>query len=134
MVCLVYRRGGFIPYFAGDAFTAIFPKTDYSRPWQIIHAAQELRSFYNKKEVWNTKYGQFNIGVKIGLSVGEVEWGIVGGDYKAFYFRGEAIDNCAQSEHCAQQQDIIIDTPLFELLPSIKEHFKLIADKFYNGV
>ncbi|MDV7399444.1 hypothetical protein RZS08_48980, partial [Arthrospira platensis SPKY1] len=26
LVRLVYQRGGIIPYFAGDAFTAIFPK------------------------------------------------------------------------------------------------------------
>ena len=132
MVCLVYRRGGFIPYFAGDAFTAIFPKTAQSQAWEIIHAAQELRSFFNKKEVWNTRYGSFKIGVKIGLSVGQVEWGIIGDDYKAFYFRGDAIDNCAQSEHCAQQQEIIIDTPLFQQLPFIKDNFKPAAVNFYK--
>ncbi len=132
MVCLVYRRGGFIPYFAGDAFTAIFPKTDESQAWEIVHAAQELRSFFNKKEIWNTKYGKFKIGVKIGLSVGQVEWGIIGDDHKAFYFRGEAIDNCAQSEHCALQQEIIIDKSLFKQLPFMKDHFKSTAVNFYK--
>ncbi len=132
MVRLVYRRGGFIPYFAGDAFTAIFPKTEENEAWEIVHAAQELRSFFNKKEVWNTRYGKFKIGVKIGLSVGQVEWGIIGEEYKAFYFRGEAIDNCAQSEHGALQQEIIIDTPLFEQLSFMKDHFQSAAVNFYK--
>ena len=132
MVRLVYERGGFIPYFAGDAFTAIFPKSTTIQPWEIIHTAQQLRHFFNEKEVWNTRYGSFKIGVKIGLSFGEVKWGILGNDHKSYYFRGEAIDNCAKSEHNALQQDIIIDTHLFQQISSIQDHFEEIKVGFYR--
>ena len=132
MVRLVYSRGGFIPYFAGDAFTAIFPKHKKTQPWEIILTAQRLRDLFNKKEVWRTRYGEFKIDIKIGLSCGAVEWGIVGDDYKSYYFRGEAIDNCAASEHLARQQDIIIDSPLLEELSGIKKHFEKLGDGFYR--
>ena len=49
MVSLVYRKNGFIPYFAGDAFTAIFPKNEVRHPWEIILTAQELRNLFDIK-------------------------------------------------------------------------------------
>jgi len=65
MVSLVYRKNGFIPYFAGDAFTAIFPKNEVRHPWEIILTAQELRDLFDKKETWKTRYGDFEIRIKI---------------------------------------------------------------------
>ena len=51
----------------------------------------------------------FEIGIKVGLSYGQVDWGIVGREHKAFYFRGKAIDNCAGCEHYAESGDIVFD-------------------------
>ena len=96
LVRLVYARGGFIPYFAGDAFTAIFPKSGNIQAWEIILAAQRIRDLFQEKEVWQTRYGDFQIGVKVGISVGNVEWGIIGKNQKSFYFRGAGIDQCVQ--------------------------------------
>jgi tetratricopeptide (TPR) repeat protein/class 3 adenylate cyclase len=135
MVSLVYRRNGFIPYFAGDAFTAIFPKKEMRHPWEIILTAQELRDFFNKKEVWETRFGAFEIRIKIGLACGNVEWGIVGEEtHKSYYFRGDAIDDCAASEHYAQQQDIILSNHLQKELTIANGHFKPIANGFYKLV
>ncbi|MEO1712225.1 MAG: tetratricopeptide repeat protein, partial [Bacteroidota bacterium] len=55
--------------------------------------------------------------LKIGLSFGEVNWGIVGGEHKAFYFRGPAIDQCSESQIRASQQEIILDRALRNCLP-----------------
>ncbi len=132
-VRLVYRRKGFIPYFAGDAFTAIFPRNKVRHPWELILTAQKLRNLFHKKEAWQTSYGEFKISIKIGLACGNVEWGIVGDEnHKSFYFRGNAIDNCAQSEHYARQQEIVIDHRLQEELASANGHFETIGDGFYR--
>ncbi len=110
MVSLVYNKKGFIPYFAGDAFTAIFPiENAVITPKTFLQTAQQMRDLFAEGGLRKTQFGDFQIGIKIGLSIGEVEWGIVGDTHKSFYFRGPAIDNCAECEHHAQEQDIIFD-------------------------
>jgi len=116
LVSLVYTRGGFIPYFAGDAFTAVFPKRDGKNdPLHLIHSAAAVRNLFSQREF---KFGEFTIGLKIGLSVGPVEWGIVGNHYKSYYFRGKPIDSCAECQTLARNQDIVMDEDLrWELQP-----------------
>ena len=124
MVRVVYSKKGFIPYFAGDAFTAIFPKEDTGGSADfLLDAAQQIRELFSKEGLKKTRFGDFQIGIKIGLSEGQVEWGIVGEDFKTFYFRGPAIDDCANSEHRAKGQDIIFDD---KILPSFQHTPKYI--------
>jgi len=135
MVSLVYRKNGFIPYFAGDAFTAIFPKDEVRHPWEIILTAQALRDLFDEKETWETRYGAFDIRIKIGLACGKVEWGIVGEKlHKSFYFRGDGIDTCAQSEHYANEQEIIVANNLHNELASSNGHFTLEHEGFFKLV
>ena len=50
MVRLVYSQKGFIPYFAGDAFTAIFPIEDTEvTAASLINAAEQLRYLFMRK-------------------------------------------------------------------------------------
>jgi predicted ATPase/class 3 adenylate cyclase len=108
----VYRRGGFIPYFAGDAFVAIFPEEQAdTNPLALIDAAQSVRDLFQEREY---KFNNFTIGLKIGLAFGQVQWGIVGQPDKAYYFRGPAIDNCNFCQTIARNQQIIIDEALQE--------------------
>ncbi len=117
MVELVYGQHGFIPYFAGDAFTAIFPaQADSFEARHLLFTAQLLRDMYTKEGIRKTRFGDFQIGIKIGLSFGEVEWGIVGDRHHSFYFRGSGIDGCAESEHHASEQEIVIDERLYQQL------------------
>ncbi|MEM6320058.1 MAG: tetratricopeptide repeat protein [Bacteroidota bacterium] len=135
MVELVYRKKGFIPYFAGDAFTAIFPKEQVRHPWEIILTAQALRDLFDATTQWNTRYGVFDIQVKIGLACGEVEWGIVGDEaHKSYYFRGNGVEDCAQSEHFAQDQQIVVAENLHRELASANGHFSGIEEGFYRLV
>lgn len=105
LVHQVYAHGGFIPYFAGDAFTAIFPDEDDTTVASFMEAALQVQAFF---ETHAYQFGGFNIGVKIGLSVGNVEWGIVGQNAHAFYFRGGPIDNAAVGQDLAKNQPYII--------------------------
>lgn len=115
LVALVYQRGGFIPYFAGDAFTAIFPKRkDAAYIHDFLLTADEISRLVSSP---NFRFEEFRIGMKIGLSFGAVEWGIVGSDTQSYYFRGPAIDRCAESQMHASFGEIVLDNHLREELP-----------------
>jgi len=115
----VYRCGGFITGFAGDAFTAIFPGNDLVCP---LAASSEIQRIFRSRPSHETPYGSFAVSAKIGISYGEVEWGIPGTDYhRAFFFRGPAIDGCAAAEHHACAGDIVMD----EMAMGIAGHIPL---------
>lgn len=116
MVQLVHQRGGMIPHFAGDAFTAIFPVEGEGvlSAVDFLHTARDVRDIFKSKDF---RFEDFQIGIKLGLSVGEVEWGIVGNKRKSFYFRGPAIDACAENQMRASEQEIVLDGRLKIMLP-----------------
>ncbi|MEL7021217.1 MAG: adenylate/guanylate cyclase domain-containing protein, partial [Bacteroidota bacterium] len=116
LVKLVYEQGGIIPYFAGDSFTAIFRASEeVITVARFLQTAQQIRQFFQKNEF---VFENFVIGIKIGLSYGEVKWGIIGEEHLAFYFRGAAIQQAADSQIKAKTQEIVIDHSLHQLLPA----------------
>jgi tetratricopeptide (TPR) repeat protein len=134
----VHDRGGLIPLFAGDAFTAIFPH-DEAEPGESVpgsladpalaaslNAVQTAISIQNRfapegpGRVSTTPYGDFAIRVKVGLSYGIVRWGIPGDSGRhSYYFRGPGVDGCARAEQQAAQGQIVVDETL---LPRIREY------------
>ncbi|RMG80407.1 MAG: adenylate/guanylate cyclase domain-containing protein, partial [Bacteroidetes bacterium] len=102
MVRLVYAGGGEIPYFAGDAFTAVFPAARQTATGVIENAAGQLASLRQVSE----QFEEVEIKAKIGLSFGQVEWGIVGTQNLAFYFRGDAVEGCSEAQKRAIENDI----------------------------
>jgi len=128
MVRLVYRRGGFIPYYAGDAFTAIFEEGDIDIE-EFLEIAKRLRARTNGEEI---EFHGFKIRTKIGLAFGDIEWGIVGGENKTFYFRGEAINGSADAQKDAEQQQIIMDAALAKMINNEKvELFPTAEPNFF---
>jgi class 3 adenylate cyclase len=122
LVHQVYSRGGLIPLFAGDGFTAIFHKPDArpGAPLQALHTAFAIQHFLSPQgqdRVFTTRYGNFSLGVRIGLSFGRVQWGIPGdaGRY-TFYFRGPAVDGCARAQRQAGQGEIVADGAILPLI------------------
>ena len=114
LISIIYKNGGFISTFAGDAFTAIFPLGDIAKTCKV---ALDIQKYFIENPIKKTALGEFNLSIKQGISYGRVDWGIVGGeDYKSFYFRGEAIDGCAISEHHSDKGEIIIDSRILEQL------------------
>lgn len=112
LVHLVYERGGFIPYFAGDAFTAIFPeKESGTNAYDLVRTAARARDLFRQRE---NRFGKYTIGIKFGLSYGTVEWGIVGKKHHSFYFRGDCIDRCAWCQTLARDQHIVVDDVIRE--------------------
>jgi class 3 adenylate cyclase/Tfp pilus assembly protein PilF len=137
MVELVYRNDGFIPYFAGDAFTAVFPKNEtIITSNSLINTAQQISDLFAVQNAEGSVLNEFKIGIKIGLSYGKVEWGIVGKAHKTFYFRGSAIDDCAECQHHAEGGDIILDEKLRSMLDVEKYAYKVqyLEGEFYRLV
>ncbi len=122
LVSLMYARGGFIPYFAGDAFTAVIPADHEDVAVEdVIYTALMAREMFSRRAF---QFSNFTISVKFGLSYGMVEWGIVGvKDHHSFYFRGAAIDDCATCQTYAGGQEIVVDNCIREKL--LKEVFPL---------
>ena len=83
----VYKRGGFVSIFAGDAFTAIFPLRNESIPLDelvlhVLACTQEIQPIFRRDEI----LGQFPLQFKVGVSQGNVNWGIVGKTEKTLLF------------------------------------------------
>jgi class 3 adenylate cyclase len=107
MVEKVYAHGGFIPYFAGDAFTGVFMEGESGMDArQLIQLSVALHA---QLKAAASEFGEFRINIKTGLSAGPVEWGIVGQEHKSFYFRGASIYACANSQQKATKDQIILD-------------------------
>ena len=54
---------------------------------------------------------------------GEVDWGIVGGEDQtlhAYYFGGKAIEECANAERQAGENELVVNEPVKDRLESIK--------------
>ena len=114
---ILYERGGFIPFFAGDAFIAIFPfnDKDFGREdahLQALKTAVAIQDYVSQDGVHRlieTKHGTFGFGVTIGLAFGNIQWGIPGlPNQRTFYFRGNAINGCADAQTKADTGQIVL--------------------------
>ncbi|HNB50289.1 MAG TPA: tetratricopeptide repeat protein [Anaerolineales bacterium] len=113
----VYAHGGFITGFAGDAFTAVFPWTQEMVLVEAVRAAGEIRQAIIHQSHQTTPLGQFMLEGRVGMSVGEVEWGIVGpGAHMQYFFRGPAIEGCGKAEAQAVGGQVVVDARLGEML------------------
>lgn len=113
MVKKVYSTGGEIPHFAGDAFTAVFKGNQTEK---VAALANEICDNFKENDTFETKFGHFQMNLRIGLSFGELSWGIIGETHKTFYFRGNAIDQAAKSQQKAEPQEVVRDDDFTKML------------------
>jgi Adenylate and Guanylate cyclase catalytic domain len=143
-VRLTYQNGGFIPYFAGDSFTAIFPVTDHpddDAGIRVIGSAMAALEHFEKEKESGGSLSTYEIGIKIGLSYGRIDWGIVGDKRKAYYFRGTPIDNSGMAQSKAGNLQMVGDTAFLqrfspEILPvKTIEHdwHQLLPSKYFQS-
>ena len=124
----IYKdKKGFISTFAGDAFTAIFQNENNDNIIEGVNnlflSAKSIIKVFKDLGLRKTKFGDFNLNVKIGLSIGNVEWRIIKSDYQnSYFFKGEAINNCANSEHNCSQGEIIFDKLIYKIIKN-KEYY-----------
>lgn len=108
LVDIVYKHRGIIPYFAGDAFIAIFHKDQKLHEGAAVQVALEISAFFTQLTP------SIGIGFRIGIANGLVEWGIVGNFPKSYYFRGIAITNATECQKQAEVNKITIH-PAFDI-------------------
>jgi tetratricopeptide (TPR) repeat protein/class 3 adenylate cyclase len=135
LVGIVYDRGGFIPYFAGDAFTAIFPEKGQGGARALLATAEAVRQALLGGSTHRVGKDTYKLHAKIGLSQGKVEWGIIGKTApKAFYFKGEAIEQCAHCQMVADKGEIIADMAIVAATASTKVWFQKKSEQFFSLV
>ncbi|OPL18344.1 MAG: hypothetical protein AVO35_05730 [Candidatus Aegiribacteria sp. MLS_C] len=132
----IYRHGGFVSSFAGDAFTSIFP-SDSARLLDSLSAAIRLRDRLRKEGVQITKFGSFDLSVRISLSFGDVSWGIIPHEAQStFHFGGNAIVKCTEYAmmHAATGEVVLDGSVVSELegtsgvtLESTSEGYRLLS-------
>jgi predicted ATPase/class 3 adenylate cyclase len=113
----VHAHGGFIASMAGDAFTALFPQD--AAGVHALAAACEARQHFTANARQDTPYGSFIMQAKMGLSSGNVNWGIVSsrdGRRSVYYFHGAAVDGCTKAQHQAEPGEIILDASLYSIV------------------
>ncbi|NJB87061.1 tetratricopeptide (TPR) repeat protein/class 3 adenylate cyclase [Lewinella marina] len=115
LVSLAYSAGGFIPYFAGDAFTAIFPlPLDGRHAMHLLRTAERARQLFRNR---GKEFGNhYTFGIKAGIAAGTVSYGIVGKGLRAFYFRGPAIDGASNCQSLAGDQEIVVNSYVQSLI------------------
>ncbi len=92
-VQIIYDFGAFIPYFAGDAYTIIFPSENSNNTEEVVQLCRELRSQLHENE----KLPKDKLGIKISLDYGDVHWLIDGEEDSKFYlFYGPLINQTAE--------------------------------------
>ena len=106
----IYENGGFISTYSGDAFTAIFRNIGNVTDQGIIRSADFISRHLNVHTDIATKLGNFAVGAGIGLSFGDVDWGIFGRSGRnTYWFKGEALKGCIESEKLAGDSEIVVD-------------------------
>jgi len=118
VITTIYAQGGFICGFAGDAFTAIF---DEQAAEAALTAAVHIRTLFQANALQHTPVGDFELAVKLGLAAGEMEAGLFGPEtHRAYYFRGAAIDLCAQAEHYCEKGEIVLTAALMHKVAQLE--------------
>ncbi len=111
-ISTIYDNNGFISTFAGDAFTSIFP-VNKSNIQAAFSSAGYIQNIFKEAGTQKTKFGEFKLKIKIGLSYGDIEWRIILTPQKyGYYFRGEAINNASFCEKSCQAGEVVIDEKL----------------------
>ena len=127
----IYAAGGFVSVFAGDAVSAIFSYDEKTAAdisiINSVRCAFEIKKIFEASGTQKTKFGVFDLTVKIGMSCGEVEWRVVENDIRnSYYFRGAPVSACAVCEHHCAPGEIVVDGYLFaELGAKINAREKL---------
>lgn len=122
----VYQNSGFIANFAGDAFNAVFINTNHDKTATVLktlETAVKIKNLFLKNPIAKTKFGSFELAVKIGISYGNTASQIIFSNHKnASFFFGESIDNAAGCEKYSQKNEITADKTI---LKNHKEKFFL---------
>ena len=123
IVDTIYAHQGFISHFAGDACLAIFPFTTDSTSHkqqivkQAIRASQISQQQIVKQGKHVTPLGSFPLTVKMGIGVGDVEWGIIGATrQKTWVFWGACVEEAIAGQKLASENQLLVSRKVFSFV------------------
>ena len=114
LVDYVYAKNGFIPYFAGDAFLAFFEEDHNEENLEkCLALTAAIQTYFANTQDPDIQ----DIAIKIGLSYGQVDWGISGfeGKEQTYYFRGEAIQTATAAQQQSKGGEVIMHRDLMSV-------------------
>ncbi len=120
IVASIEEGGGFITGFAGDSCTALFPHTPHrSSAEYALDAADRMQRFVAHNRIFEDRFGSFPFSLRVGLSWGRVDWGIVrvSPERSYYYFTGPAIESCAVVDKLAKPGEVLLDTAFRRRVP-----------------
>jgi adenylate cyclase len=125
IITLVESYGGIIAKFAGDAMTIIFPCQDHKPGRAVrraIQCALDMRAHMYRYSALQTSVGTFEITMKTGLAMGPVLCTSVGDptSHLEYIIAGEVLDRCAEAEHHAAKDEIVIHSDLLPYAGPVK--------------
>lgn len=86
----VFESGGFVSYFAGDAFMAVFENDSGER---AFCAEKKIRKWFDTQYITSSSDKDRRLDVHFSRGRGNIEWGIYNTlKRKMFYLKGEAFD------------------------------------------
>ncbi len=135
IVSLIYKRGGFIPLFAGDAITGIFPASNQKLQWQSINAirtAADIQSMFTELGLQEINGVELQLGIRVGVAYGDLDWGIVGHQNHSFYFKGDAIARAVEAESLGSIDKITLHHSSVDLIEEKRIDVQALNDSIFS--
>ncbi|MCD4651915.1 MAG: hypothetical protein K8S56_09050, partial [Candidatus Cloacimonetes bacterium] len=99
----IEKNGGFISFFAGDAFGALFPE---GKPENIIAMVSCILIHFRENPEYTCRFGKFVVKVRMTICYGKINWRIFRNDYQCEYvFFGEVLRE--MGEMSEYKEDVI---------------------------
>lgn len=132
----IYNYGGFTAEFAGDAFTSVFPyENNQDSVIRALKSAEKIKDFFISNGNLKTRFGNYNISVKMGISFGNIEWEIIKtGSKDIYYFKGNALEKACLNEKNSGINEITADNQIINMinLSSEEAEIKTGKDNLYK--
>ena len=124
MIDLIHSYGGIVAKFGGDAMTVIFPFSAETRDGTLrcsLQCALDMQAAMEQYALIPTTAGNFSLGMKVGLAVGQVFATTVGDPAIRLehILAGSVLDRCAEAEHHATSGEVVADNAMLEELEDV---------------
>jgi len=124
LITTIESHGGQVVYFDGDALSLIWPyepKNMIPTIWRALQAAFAMQSTIAGFTIIPTSQGDFDLQMKIGVSVGEVLEVHAGGelDRVEYVLAGKPMTNMSKAERLAYAGEIVVDQYIWKLVKGL---------------
>lgn len=99
LVTYIYGYGGLIWHYVDTGLLAFYPIRRKDPHLYAIQTAFYIQQWLDDNHP--------TTGVKMGLAMGQADWGIVGTEILSYYVRGEVVDDCLKAKSLAEKNQII---------------------------